>query len=174
MHFDLTTAIPVLERTPAALRAMLAGLPTAWTEATEGPGTWSPHVVLAHLLHADLTNWMPRARVILDGDHARVLPAFDPAGQFHEATARTFTELLDAFDQTRAENLARLTSWRVGPTELQRTGRHPEFGTVTLSQLLATWVTHDLAHVTQVARVMARQYRDAVGPWRVYLPILGA
>jgi hypothetical protein len=172
MTFDLTTGVPVLERTPRTLRAMLAGLPAEWTDATEGPDSWSPHVVVAHLVHADRTNWMVRARTIRDLGRARALPPFDPAGQLRDATGRPFPDLLDEFERVRADNLASLASWSVGRDELALTGEHPEFGVVTLRQLLATWVAHDLTHVAQIARVMAKQYRDAVGPWRAYLPIM--
>ncbi len=172
MTFDPTTGIPVLERTPRALHAMLAGLPPAWTDATEGAGSWSPHLVVAHLLDADRTNWIPRARIFLDPGEARTLSTFDPAGQLREAADHALPELLDEFARLRARNLATLASWSIGEAELQRTREHPELGTVTLGQLLSTWVAHDLAHLAQIARVMARQFRDAVGPWRVHLPIL--
>jgi hypothetical protein len=172
MTFDPTIGIPVLERTPATLRAMLAGLPAAWADATEGPGSWSPRAVVAHLLHADRTNWIPRMRVILDGAPGPVLPVFDPAVQASDATGTTLIELLDELARVRARNLAHLASQSIGDAELRLVAHHPELGRVTLGQLLSTWVAHDLSHVAQIARVMAKQCRDAVGPWRAYLPIM--
>ncbi len=172
MTFDPTLGIPVLERTPSTLRAMLAGLPSAWTDATEGPGSWSPRAVVAHLLHADRTNWIPRARAILDGPAGGALPAFDPAAKPEEASEATLVELLDALERVRARNLAQLAAWPLGDAELQLAARHPALGRVTLGQLLSTWVAHDLSHVAQIARVMTKQCRDAVGPWRAYLPIM--
>ena len=172
MDFDLNTALPVLERTPHALRALLAGLPPARTAATEGPETWSPYDVVGHLLHGERTDWIPRARLILaQGDDRRFTP-YDRFAQFRESQGRTLEALLDDFARARAENLATLAGWRLTGAQLDLVGEHPAFGPVTLRQLLATWVAHDLGHVAQVSRVMAKQYRDAVGPWRAYLPVL--
>ena len=172
MDFDLTAALPVLERTPHALRALLAGLPPAWTAATEGPETWSPYDVVGHLLHGERTDWIPRAQIVLAQGAQRRFPPFDRLAQFRESQGRTLEALLDDFARARAENLATLAGWRLTGAQLDLVGEHPAFGPVTLRQLLATWVAHDLGHVAQVARVMAKQYRDAVGPWRAYLPVL--
>lgn len=172
MEFDLAAAAPVLERTPGALRALLAGLPPAWTDADEGPETWSPYVVVGHLAHAERTDWIPRARVILAQGADRRFPPFDRFAQLRAGRARPLPELLDEFAQLRAESLATLAGWRLTDAQLALEGEHPEFGRVTLRQLLATWVAHDLGHLAQVARVMAKQYRDAVGPWRAYLRVL--
>lgn len=172
MDFDLPASVAILERTPQTLRAMLAGLPTAWTDAVEGPETWSPYVIVGHLIHGERTDWIPRARIILgDGPDRRFTP-YDRFAQFRESQGKSLAQLLDEFTELRGENLATLAGWRLTEAELARTGEHPDFGPVTLRQLLATWVAHDLGHVAQVARVMAKQYREAVGPWREYLPIL--
>lgn len=172
MDFDLTEGLSVLERTPRTLRAMLAGLPAAWTDATEGPGTWSPYVVVGHLIHGERTDWIPRARLILDHGRARPFTPFDRFAQLRESEGRSLGELLDELARLRAENVATLAGWRLTEAQLALEGEHPELGVVTLRQLLSTWVAHDLSHVAQIARVMAKRYRDAVGPWRAYLPIM--
>ena len=172
MDFELTTGIAVLERTPPALRAMLAGLPPAWTDATEGAETWSPYVILGHLIHGERTDWIPRARIILAQGPDRRFTPYDRHAQFHESRGKTLADLLDEFAVLRAGNLATLTQWGLTEAQLGLAGEHPEFGPVTLRQLLATWVAHDLGHLAQVSRVMARQYREAVGPWRAYLPVM--
>lgn len=172
MEFDLTASLAILERTPHVFRSMLAGLPEVWTDATEGPDTWSPYYIVGHLIQGERTNWMPRARMILAQGAERRFTPFDRAAEFHESGSEPLTGLLDQFEHLRAENLATLTGWRLTEAELALEGEHPEFGPVTLSQLLATWVAHDLGHVAQTARVMAKQHREAVGPWRAYLPIL--
>lgn len=172
MDFDLATGVAVLERTPGTLRAMLAGLPPAWTDATEGPETWSPYVIVGHLIHGERADWIPRARIILaQGAHRRFAP-FDRFAQFRESEGKSLAELLDEFERLRADSLGTLASWRLTDAQLALEGEHPEFGRVTLRQLLATWVAHDLGHIAQTARVMAKQYREAVGPWRAYLPVL--
>jgi hypothetical protein len=172
VEFDVGDGLAVLERTPATLRALLAGLPAAWTGATEGPDTWSPYDVVGHLLHGERTDWIPRARIILAQGPERRFPPFDRFAQFRESRGRSLPELLDEFARQRAASVATLAGWRLTEAELALEGEHPEFGPVTLRQLLATWVAHDLGHLAQVARVMAAQYRDAVGPWRAYLPVL--
>lgn len=169
--FDLAGAAQLLERTPQALRALLAGLSPAWVDATEGPGTWSPRMVVAHLIHAERANWIPRARVILEHGATRPIPAFDRSVPAELADA-PLEALLDGFVALRAESLGTLADWRLGEPELARAGAHPELGAVTLRQLLAAWVAHDLGHLAQVARVMAKQHRDAVGPWRTFLSIM--
>ncbi len=172
MDFDLAAGIAVLERTPNAFRAMLAGLPQQWTDATEGPETWSPYIIMGHLLHGERTDWITRAQVILaQGENRRFVP-FDRFAQFRESEGKSLTDLLDEFARVRAENLATLESWRLTDAQLALEGEHPAFGNVTLRQLLATWVAHDLGHIAQTARVMAKQYREAVGPWRAYLPVM--
>ena len=172
MQPDLAHIIPVLERTPATLRAMLGGLSSAWTDPNEGPGSWSPRDVVGHLIHGERTDWIPRARIILAQGKNRRFAPFDREAMLRDDAGASLEGLLDEFARLRLENLAILQAWHLVPAQLSLTGEHPEFGSVTLAQLLATWVTHDLSHIAQVARVMARQQRDAVGPWRAYLPIL--
>lgn len=172
MEFDLADGIAVLRRTPAAIRALLTDLPDAWLRATEGPDTWSPFDVLGHLIDGEETDWIPRARIILARGPT---PAFEPFDRFRHLRLNRDTpaaELLDRFDRLRAANLAVLEGFRLTPADLALEGLHPELGRVTLRQLLATWVAHDLGHVGQIVRVMAKQYGAAVGPWRRYLPVL--
>jgi len=172
MTFELPATLAVLERTPQTLRAMLQGLPAAWTDATEGPDTWSPYVIVGHLIHGEKDDWIPRAEIILaQGPDLRFTP-YDRFAQFRESEGKPLADLLDELARLRAANLATLAGWRLTDVQLALTGEHPEFGSVTLAQLLATWVAHDLGHVAQTARVMAKQYREAVGPWTAYLPIL--
>lgn len=171
--FRLDDALPVLRRTPAVLRALLLDLPGPWIEATEGPGTWSPFDVVGHLIHGERTDWVPRVEHLLRHGDAVPFPPFDREAMFAASRGLSLGELLDTFAGLRAESLARLTALGLTEADLARRGRHPELGVVTLGQHLATWVAHDLSHVAQVARVMARRYGAAVGPWRAYLPILG-
>ena len=172
MKFDLENAVPVLSRTPRVLDALLRGLPAEWHSGTEGPETWSPYDVVGHLINADRTNWMPRAEHLLAHGEAEPFPAFDRYAQFAILKGKSLPELLDTFGEVRAESLRRLADLRLSSADLRRTGLHSEFGTVTLGQLLATWVAHDLDHLVQIARVMGRQYSEAVGPWRQYLRII--
>ncbi len=172
MEFQLSTAIPVLERTPATLDALLRGLGPTWLDATEGPETWSPYVVLGHLIHGERTDWIPRARIVLAQGANRRFEPFDRFAQARESAGKSLADLLGEFVRLRSESLRTLVDWNLTDRELALTGEHPAFGTVTLRQLLSTWVAHDLGHVAQVARVMAKQYGDEVGPWREYLPIL--
>ena len=172
MEFDLQNGIAVLERTPRTLDAMLRGLDSAWTDATEGPETWSPWVIIGHLVRGERADWIPRATIILAQGEDRRFTPFDRFAQFRESEGKSLGALLDEFAQIRAENLATLAAWRLTDAQLALEGEHPAFGPVTLRQLLSTWVAHDLGHVAQIARVMAKQYREAVGPWRAYLPVL--
>jgi hypothetical protein len=172
MAFRLPAAVAVLERTPAVLRALLAGLPDEWTRATEGPETWSPYDVLGHLIHGERTDWIPRARIILDQGPVRRFEPFDRFAQFQESEGKTLDTLLDELASLRRESLATLAEWRLTDAQLALEGEHPTFGTVTLRQLLSTWVTHDLSHIAQTVRVMAKQYRDEIGPWRAFQPIM--
>ena len=172
MEFDLTAGTAVLERTPAAFRALLAGLPEPWTTADEGPDTFSAIDNLGHLVHGERSDWIPRARIILAQGSTRRFEPFDRFGHRRESQGRSLPELLDAFAALRAGNLQTLRGWNLTPAQLDLEGEHPDLGSVTLRQLLATWVVHDLGHLAQTARVMAKQYRTAAGPWRAYLPIL--
>jgi uncharacterized damage-inducible protein DinB len=170
-RFQLADAVAVLERTPVSLSSLLAGLPESWIRAAEGEGTWSPYDVIGHLIHGERTDWLPRARHILAGD-TRPFAAFDRTAQFTESQGKSLGELLATFAELREANLAALREMRLTSADLDRTGLHPALGEVTLGQLLATWVVHDLDHVGQIARTMAKAYAGAVGPWSAYLSIL--
>ena len=170
--FALGDATAVLARTPATLDAMLRGLPDAWIQAHEGSETWSPFDVIGHLIHGDQTDWVPRARIILEHGEARAFEKFDRFAQFDLSKNRTLDTLLDEFAVLRRASLRDLAALEITEADLDRRGTHPGLGVVTLGQLLATWVAHDLDHIVQIARVMARQYSDAVGPWRAYLRVI--
>ena len=168
----LDEATAVLARTPAMLDALLRGLPDGWIHAHEGGETWSPFDVIGHLIHGERTDWIPRARIILDYGEAKPFDKFDRFAQFELAKGRTLDSLLDEFATLRRTSLRDLAALDLTDADLERRGMHPAFGSVTLGQLLATWVAHDLDHAIQVARVMGRQYSDAVGPWRAYLRVI--
>jgi len=172
MEFELNYAVAVLERTPVTFRALLGGLPEVWTEPNEGGDTFSARDNLGHLIHLERTDWIPRARIILEQGPDRRFKPVDRFAHRQESAGKSVTELLDEFARLRAENLATLNGWQLTDRELGLMGEHPAFGAVTLRQLLATWVAHDLGHLAQTARVLAKQYREEVGPWRAYLPIL--
>jgi hypothetical protein len=169
---DLSEASAVLARTPATLDALLRGLPEGWIHAHEGGDTWSPFDIIGHLVHGEQTDWLGRARIILEHGEARPFDKFDRLAQFDASKGRSLDELLDEFASLRRANLTELASFGLGPADLGRTGTHPAFGRVTLGQLLATWVAHDLDHVVQISRVIARQYSDEVGPWKAYLRVI--
>jgi len=172
MNFDLPNGIAVLERTPLTLRGLLSGLPESWTEPTEGPNTFSAFDNVGHLIHGERTDWIPRAQILLAQGANRRFEPYDRFAQIRESQGKTLAQLLDEFSELRAENLVTLRGWNLTDRELALEGEHPELGTVTLRKLLAAWVVHDLGHIAQTVRVMAKQYREAVGPWRQYLPIL--
>jgi hypothetical protein len=168
---SLENAVAILERTPASLSALLEGLPEMWVKATEGDGTWSPYDVIGHLIHGERTDWIPRARHILAGE-TRPFEPFDRSAQFTDSQGKSLSELLATFAQLRRANVAALVGTNLTDEDLGRTGLHPELGEITLGQLLATWVVHDLDHVAQIARTMAKVYTEATGPWSAYLSIL--
>ena len=172
MEFRFDDALPLLRRTPTVLRDLLTDLPESWTSAIEGPGTWSPYDVVGHLVHGERTDWTPRVEHLLRHGDAVAFPPFDREAMFLESQGHSLAELLDVFAALRGESLSRLAALGLTDADLTRVGRHPEFGIVTLGQHLATWVAHDLGHISQIVRVMARQYTDAVGPWRKYLSVL--
>jgi uncharacterized damage-inducible protein DinB len=172
VKFTLEEGLPVLRSTPAVLRSLLWGLPDPWVRSTEGPDTWSPFDIVGHLIHGERTDWIPRLELMLAHGEERPFTPFDRFAQFEASRGKSLHELLDTFAELRAANLVRLESHQLSRQDFRRRGRHPELGPVTLGELLATWVAHDLSHVAQVARVMGRQYTDAVGPWRAYLPML--
>jgi uncharacterized damage-inducible protein DinB len=169
--FDLCDAMAVLERTPGTLTMLLDGLPDTWVRATEGDASWSPYDVIGHLIHGERTDWIPRARHIVAGKTDPFEP-FDRTAQFRESQSQRLNELLTTFAKLRRENLTALNEMNLRPEDLRKQGLHPELGPVTLGQLLATWVAHDLDHVGQIARTMAKVYKDATGPWSAYLSIL--
>ena len=172
MEPSLPDTIALLTRTPATLDALLRDLPEVWTHCHEGEGTWTVIDVIGHLIHGERTDWMPRVRMILKVADAQPFEAFDRSGHVRDSQGRSLGQLLDEFARLRAGNLNNLQALSLRPQDLARRGRHPSLGVVTLSELLATWAAHDLTHVHQIARVMAHQYRSAVGPWERYLGVL--
>ena len=172
MGFDLQQTIALLARTPSTLNALLRDLPQTWTLCNEGPKTWSPFDIVGHLIHGERTDWMPRARMILQHGESRAFEPFDRLAQERESQGKSLRELLDEFARLRSENLDALRAMNLQPADFDRCGRHPALGVVTLSQLLATWAVHDMTHFHQLSRVMAYQYREGVGPWSAYLGVL--
>ncbi len=172
MKFDLEQTIALLERTPAALNALLRGLPETWTLHNEGENSWAVFDVIGHLIHGERTDWMPRVRRVLEHGESRPFDPFDRLAQMRESQGKSLPQLLDEFDRLRAENLRELRAMNLRHDDFGKLGRHPALGAVTLSELLATWATHDLTHLHQITRIMAHQYRDAVGPWRKFLGVL--
>jgi hypothetical protein len=172
MTLDLDGAKTLLRRTPSVLGSLLRGLPDALVHENEGPGTWSSFEVVGHLLEAEETNWIPRIRHLIKHGEASAFPPFDRVGFVERSKGKNMEEQVDAFKGTRAQSLRDLDELRLSPSDLGRRGRHPEFGPVTLGQLLATWVVHDLNHIGQTVSVLARQHTEAVGPWRAFLGIL--
>jgi len=170
--FNLTDAIAVLTRTPATIDALLRGLPGSWVRSNEGKDTWSAFDIVGHLISGERTDWMPRVLRILESGEACPFDPFDRFAQFKETQGKSLEQLLDEFARLRKENLAALQALNLQPEDLTRRGKHPALGVVTLSELLATWAVHDLTHLHQLSRVMAHQYRDAVGPWSVFLGVL--
>lgn len=172
MEFAPTDAAALLGRTPRTLRVLLAGLPEPWIRTNEGPDTFSPFDVVGHLVDGEETDWMTRARIILArGPDPRFAP-YDRYRHLGRNAGRSLASLLDEFERLRGENLETVASWGLSEQQLALPGIHPVFGAVTLRQLLSAWVVHDLGHIAQIARVMAKQYRDAVGPWVQFLPVL--
>lgn len=172
MSFDLPETLEILERTPAAVDALLRGTSGSWHAINEGPETWSAVDVVGHLIHGEETDWIPRARIILEHGEARAFEPFDRFAQATRFAGWSLEQLLDRFAELRRANLEILRGWRLTEAELALPGRHPELGPVRLGQLLATWAVHDLNHIAQIARVMARRYTEDVGTWRAYLSIL--
>jgi hypothetical protein len=169
---DLDQTLALLSRTPSVLDALLRGQHEAWTMLNEGAETWSAFDIVGHLIHGELTDWLPRVRVILQHGESLPFEAFDRQGHQEAARGKTLEQLLDEFARLRAGNLGELRGLRLAPKDLRRRGRHPSLGAVTLSELLAAWAVHDLNHLHHVSRVMAHQYREAVGPWSAYLGVL--
>jgi uncharacterized damage-inducible protein DinB len=172
MEFQLDHARDILSRTPATLTSLLQDVRDEWLFSNEGPGTWSPFDVLGHLIHGEETDWIPRAKVILEHGEQQAFEPFDRFAMFEKSKGKSLRELLTTFEQLRGESLRQLDEWNLTPELLAKRGKHPELGVVTLAELLATWVVHDLGHIAQILRVMSKQYGESVGPWRAYLPIL--
>jgi len=172
MEFHLQHTISLLSRTPATLNALLRDLPEAWTFCTEGENSWSPFDVVAHLIYGERTDWIPRARIILQFGETRAFEPFDRRGHLQPSQDQSLAQLLDEFGRARSESLDQLRALNLRQEDLACRGRHPAFGPVTLSQHLASWAAHDLTHLHQISRIMAHQYREAVGPWRAYLGVL--
>ena len=172
MEFNLAEAVAVLTRTPAALNALLRGLPNTWVRCNEGKDTWSAFNIVGHLIVGERTDWMHRLRIILENGEARSFDPFDRFAQEKESQGKSLEQLLDEFARLRKENLAALQALNLQDEDFTRKGKHPALGVVTLSELLATWAVHDLTHLHQLTRVMAHQYQDAVGPWKAYLGVL--
>ncbi len=169
MKYQLEKSLEILERTPQVLKTLLAELSEEWLVNNEGINTWSPYDVIGHLIHGEKTDWIPRAKIILEQKEPITFSPFDRFAQFGESKGKTIKELLNEFEQLRLKNIHTLKSFPINGQTLGLTGKHPELGVVTLSQLLATWVTHDLVHIAQIARVMAKQYGEEIGPWRAYI-----
>lgn len=165
MTFDLDEAINMLERTPKVLRTMLEGLPNEWIVSNEGGETWSPYDVVGHLIYGERTPWIERIRRILDYGESKPFDPFDRFAQFNESKGKSLNDLLSEYEKLRTANLATLREMHLEQAGFDRTGVHPSFGVVTLRQLLSTYVTHDLTHIVQIARTMAMQYKDEIGPW---------
>jgi hypothetical protein len=172
MEHNLDHTVQLLARTPPTLDALLRDLPQTWTSRNEGENTWSAFNIVGHLIHGERTDWMPRAKMILQFGETRAFEPFDRFAQARESEGKSLEQLLDEFAHLRRENLIELRALNLRPQDLARRGRHPALGVVTLSELLATWAAHDLTHLHQISRVMAHQYRDAVGPWSQYLGVL--
>ncbi len=172
MEQDLKSTIALLARTPDVLNALLRGLPEEWTHRNEGGDTWSAFDVVGHLIHGERTDWMPRLHRILESGQSRAFDRFDRFAQEKESEGKSLEQLLDRFGRRRADNLAALRALNLTRADFARRGQHPALGVVTLSQLVATWAVHDLTHLHQLSRLMAHQYREAVGPWSVYLGVL--
>ena len=172
MNFSLDRALEILERTPETLNIMLNNLSDEWTTKNEGEGTWSVYDIVGHLIHGEKTDWIPRTEIILSNKSAKVFEPFDRFAQFQDSYGKSLDQLLGEFKQLRKKNIDTLRSKNISSHQLGQKGIHPAFGEVTLSQLLSTWVVHDLNHIAQITRVMAKQYQHDVGPWIQYLGIL--
>ena len=172
MEFNIRSAIQILERTPFVVEAMLRNIDNQWVVYNEGGETWSPFDIIGHYIHGEKTDWIPRMKIILSNDRDKHFIPFDRFAQFSDSKGKSLDELLDEFKRLRSENLEQIKQVEFTQDLLNRTGIHPKFGTVTLKQLLASWVVHDLTHIYQISRVMAKQYEKEVGPWKEFLGVL--
>ena len=172
MEFEITNPVSILERTPVVLKALLEDLSDVWTSENEGENTWSPYDVVGHLIHGEKTDWITRAKIILGNSQNKKFKSFDRFAQFENSKGKSLNQLLDEFGKLRADNLKKLRLMDLSEENLELEGIHPELGVAHLKQLLSTWVTHDLGHINQISRVMAKQYKSEVGPWAKYLGVL--
>ncbi len=172
MTFDVNKAIEILERTPSTLSSLLHGISNEWLRNNEGGQSWSPYEIVGHLIHGEKTDWIPRAKVILSDATDKTFTPFDRFAQLNDDQEKSIEELLREFKELRIENIKILRSFPINSSTLQEKGIHPELGEANLKQLLSTWVVHDLGHIAQISRVMAKQYKNEVGPWQAYLGIL--
>ncbi len=172
MEQNLSDTISLLSRTPAVLNTLLRDLPETWTCRNEGEKTWTAFDVVGHLIHGEREDWIPRAKILLEFGEARAFDPFDRAGHVRKSQGKSLGELLDEFAAARSKSLDELRSLHLAPQDFERRGQHPALGVVTLSQLLAAWAAHDLTHLHQISRIMAHQYREAVGPWSAYLGVM--
>lgn len=172
MKFDLEKSLEILERTPAVIRVLLSNLSKEWAINNEGPETFSPYDVLGHLIHGEKTDWTERIKMILEYGNAKTFVPYDRFAMFTESIGKSIPELMDEFEQVRQKNIEWLRSLHLSETDFVKKGKHPTFGDVTLQQLLSTWVVHDLTHLSQITRVMAKQYKEETGPWMQYFRLL--
>ena len=170
--FSIQEAIQFLETTPGVLNALLRNLPEGWADSREGPDTWSPYDIVGHLNHGEKTDWIPRMQMILEEGTAKPFPEFDRQAQFRDSKGKSLSQLLDQFEELRKKNIGKLKQQELSESDFSKTGLHPDLGEVTLQQLLATWVVHDLGHLRQIARVLAKQYKEEIGPLAEYLPVV--
>ncbi len=172
MNFTIEKSLDILERTPVVLDILLRNISADWTHPNEGPDTWSVYDIIGHLIHGEKTDWIPRMEIILSENENKAFIPFDRFAQFTNSKGKLLTQLLEEFKELRAKNIDKLLSQNIDMAKLEEKGIHPAFGEVTLAQLLAAWVVHDLNHIAQVSRVIAKQYKEAAGPWVEYLKIL--
>ena len=172
MAFDLNKSLAMLERTPEVLKTLLEGLPEDWTSANEGGQSWSPFIIVGHLLHGEKTDWLTRTKIILSDTEDKTFPPFDRLAQIKDNQGRKLSDLLEEFGQRRRANLEEIKKLNITEDMLDKTGVHPAFGEVSLGSLLTTWMTHDLNHLYQITRVLAKQFKEESGPWVEYLRIL--
>ena len=172
MSHNLADTVSLLSRTPITLNTLLRDQPDIWTTSNEGANTWTAYDVIGHLAHGERADWIPRVKCILQHGESHAFEPFDRFAQDRESKGKSLSQLLDEFSQLRAENLGTLRAMNLQPADLDRRGLHPSLGPVTMSQLLATWAAHDMTHVHQISRILARQYRETVGPWSQYLGVL--
>ena len=172
MEHNLDYTVSLLSRTPSVLNSLLRDLPEPWTHRNEGEESWTAFDIVGHLIHGERTDWMPRARRILEFGETRPFDPFDRLAQQRESQGKSLPQLLDEFARLRSENLDALRALNLQPADFERRGKHPALGVVTMAELLATWAAHDLTHLHQISRVMAHQYRETVGPWSAYLGVM--